>query len=44
MDVDGKGKNIHIKFLKENVGKTVKRITTVFEDDQVTDDFTVTNS
>ena len=43
IDVDGKGKNVHIKFLKEDVGKTVKRITTVLEDDQVTDDVTITN-
>ena len=44
IDVDGKGKNVHIKFLKEDVGKSVKRITTVLEDDRVTDDITVTNS
>ena len=43
IDVDGKSMNVHVKFLKENVGKVVKRITTVLEDDQVADDVTVTN-
>ena len=44
IDVDGKGKNVHIKCLKADVGKVVKRFTTVLEDDQVADDVTVTNS
>ena len=44
IDIEGKGKNVHIKFLKEDVGKSVKRISTVLEDDRVTDDITVTNS
>ena len=44
IDVDGKTKNVHIKFLKEDVRKTVKRITMVLEDDGVTDDIMVTNS
>ena len=44
IDVDGKGKNVHIKFLKADVGKVVKIITTVLEDDQVADDVMVTNS
>ena len=43
IDVDGKSKNVHVKFLKADVGKVVKRITTVLEDNQVADDVTVTN-
>ena len=43
IDMDGKSKNVHVKFLKEDVGKVVKRITKELEDDQVADDVTVTN-
>ena len=41
--MDGKYKNVHVKFLKEDVTKAVKRVTTVLEDDVVGDDVTVTN-
>ena len=43
LDMDGKYKNVHVKFLKEDVAKAVKRVTTVLEDDVVGDDVTVTN-
>ena len=41
--MDGKCKNVHVKFLKEDMTKVVKRVTTVLEDDMVGDDVTVTN-
>ena len=41
--MDGKCKNMHVKFLKEDMTKAVKRVTMVLEDDMVGDDITVTN-
>ena len=43
IDMDGKYKKVHIKFLKEDMTKVVKRVATVLEDDRVGDDVTVTN-
>ena len=43
IDVNGRPKNIYIKFLKENVTKVVKRITTTLDDDSSTDVITETN-
>ena len=41
--VNGKKKCVHIKFLKEWHGKTVKRVTTTLEDDTESDELGVTN-
>ena len=43
LDVKGKQKCVHIKFLKEWQGKSVKRVTTTLEDDTESDDLVVTN-
>ena len=43
LDMDGKSKNVHVKFLTEDVSTIVKRVTTVLEDDGVGDDVTITN-
>ena len=43
LDVDGKPRNIHAKFLKENTVKVINRVTTMLEDDKEKDDVMVTN-
>jgi len=43
LDINGKPKNVHIKFLKEEVTKKVERVTTVLENDTVGDEVTDTN-
>jgi len=43
IDMDGKFKNVHVKFLKEDVSRMIKRITTVLEYDVEGDDVTCTN-
>ena len=43
IDMGGKFKNVHVKFLKQDVSKSVKRVTTVLEDDVVGDEVTNTN-
>ena len=43
LDVDGKPRNVHAKFLKENAVKVINRVTTMLEDDKEKDDVTVTN-
>jgi len=44
INTQGKRKTVHVRFLKEYVERTVKRITTVLEDDTVEDDVMITNS
>ena len=43
VDMDGKLKNVHVKFLKQDVTKSIKRVTTVLEDDVTGDEVTNTN-
>jgi len=43
LDVDGKPRNVHAKFFKENAVKVINRVTTMLEDDKEKDDVTVTN-
>ena len=41
--MNGKFKNVHVMFLKQDMSKLVKRVTTVLEDDVVGDEVTNTN-
>jgi len=43
INFDGKLKNVRVRFLKANVQRVVKRVTTVLEDDSIEDDVTCTN-
>ena len=43
IDVDGKPRSVHAKFLKENAVRVIKRVTTMLDDDKPDDDVTITN-
>ena len=43
IDVEGKHRNVHVRFLKEHVEKVVKRITTTLDNDGEVDSVTDTN-
>jgi len=43
IDIYGKPKTVHIKFLKRNMVHKIRRVTTVLEDDTVTDEVIDTN-
>jgi len=44
INIDGKSKNVHVRFLKQEMKRvTVKQVTTVLEDDSVGDEVMCTN-